>query len=664
MSSVSATSKIPSILRRRYSKCKELFDPVQAAVEVNKNLYRGTFLDSDYEWDYSLVDNQVFPLIRNYLSRSNPSMTKIRLDPRKTDDYEKRQVNQDFVNWELSEILLTTLYYRMYYSGYIAGKGYAKTGWKYEPAVSVQVKDDRGNVQSKKIMRDIINRADAQFVRFNDLLVPNQNNPILYEQPYLIELIQMRVGDMIDENESLEERGENPYWSKKFIEKLRKSGVESKLLDYQMEMVTDTDSKEDFAFKSAYVALMCMHTIDGEDYYMPLQGDETVINTDTESRYWHGHYPFIDFTPFPSDDEYYSPSVVDVTGDIQIASTEVLNQTMTNIRQINTDMWVAGTGASQTPDWQFRKRPDGVIRVVGDPTQVSQIRTQDNTLSALRFSQDLQTKAERTGGISSLYSSGAPNKSVNQTARGAQIIDQNIDQNLKMVIDLFGEQVIKRMGEHFLELNAQYVTEEQVFYVTGRENARDIIAITPEQVTANFDVFVNPESMIKQTPASRQQNLQNLMQVLSSTAQQTGVVLDIVPLVEALIDSYPDMENVEDVVMSVDEKSKRDISLLERGQMPEIKVKDSHLELIIAVNIHFEDNQDQYPEEIAQVFEDYVTKHMRYIQAEQEIQMMSQPQIPQANMGLEGQMTQPGMEQVAGQQEGLPSEGYDLGQIV
>jgi hypothetical protein len=659
-------SKIPSIVRRRYQKTKELSQEVFDKVEINKNLYHGIInVDDNYEWDYSLVDPHVFPLVRNYLSRSNPSFTKIRLEARKFQDFEKRQINQDFLNWELGEILLTTLYYRMYFSAYVAGRGYAKTGWKYEPAIEIKVKDENGKVTTQKTMRDIINRADAKFVRFNDLLIPNRNEPLLYSQPYVIELIQQRVGDMLDENNSLEERGEKPYWDKKWLNKLKKSGVTGKLLDYQMEMATDADSKEDMAFKSAYVAMMCMHTLEGDVYYLPIDGEDEVLNTDTTNRYWHGHYPYIDFCPFPEDDEYYSPALVDIVGDLQIAATEVLNQTLTNIRQINTDMWIAGSDASQTPDWQFSKRPSGIIRVAGDASQVQQVRTQDNTMPAMRFADSLQTKIERSGGISSLYSSGAPSQNINQTARGAQIIEQNIDSNMRMIIDLFGEQVIKRTGEHFLSLNAQYVTEEQSFFVTGKKGVREVVTLDPEQVTANFDVYVNAERMVKQTPASLQANMQNLITTLASQANQAQVQLDFVPLFESLIDAYPEMENVEDIVMSVDEKAKRDAAMLERGQMPEIKVRDPHQDLIMAINIHFEENQMMYPEEIKSLFEKYVERHMRYIQSQQEIQAMTQPQIPQ---GMDPAAMQQSMvstpSEMAGLQEGIPNQGYDLGSIL
>ena len=664
---MATNSKISDLIQRRYQKTKELSQDAFDKVEVNKNLYKGIInVDETYEWDYSLVDPHVFPLVRNYLSRSNPSMSALRLDVRRDTDYEVRQVNQDFLNWEIGELMATTLYYRMFFSAYLAGRGYSKTGWKYEKAVEIQEKDAQGNITRTKVLRDITNRAEAKFVRFNNILIPDRNCPILQEQPYILELMQLRIGDMLDENEYLETHGDKAFWNKKFLNNLKRTGVTGKLLEYEMERATDADGKDEMAFRSAMLPVICMHTKDGEVFYKPLQDTEDIINEDTNNRYWHGHYPYIDFCPFPEDDEYYNLALVDVVGDLQIAATEVLNQTLTNIRQINNDMWVVGSSGAQTPDWAFRKRPDGVIRVMGDTSQVQQIRTQDNTRSAILMGDTLGTKIEKAGGIGSLYSSGAAgNTTINQTARGAQIIDANIDTNMKMIIDLFGEQVLKPTGEHFLELNAQYVTEEQTFSVTGKRGVRQLMSISPDQINANFIVTANPDKIQKQTPASRQASLQNTITVLQDiqTRSQGAIQIDLVPTVEALIDATPEMEDVSDVIITIDEKAKRDANMLMRGQMPEILIRDAHEDLIVAVNVQFQ-NVETLPPESQQLLEEYVNKHMAYIKSQQEVALMKQPPVPQG-MGNEGMQNAMNFDPNIAASQGLPGqEGYNLNTIV
>jgi hypothetical protein len=79
----SQDKRYAEIIRNRLNKARELTQEVFDRVELNRNLYKGILtVDDTYEWDYSLVDQQVFPLIRNYIARSNPSMTKVRLEGR------------------------------------------------------------------------------------------------------------------------------------------------------------------------------------------------------------------------------------------------------------------------------------------------------------------------------------------------------------------------------------------------------------------------------------------------------------------------------------------------------------------------------------------------------------------------------------------------------
>lgn len=664
-------STLAGIVRRRYNKARELFDPVADRVEVNRNLYKGYIqTDDQYEWDYSLVDQQVFPLIRNYIARSNPSMTKVRLEARNSEDFEKRQINQDVVNWEIDQLPLTTLLTRAFFSNYIAGRAYFKTGWKYDPKIVMK------NGEYEYTMRPLINRANLEFVPFNRILIPNRNIPSIYEQPYYLEPQQLRIGDMIKDNETYGYE----YWDKKFINRLRKAGVTSKALDFEADFVTDADTMDEITFQAATFPAVCMHTLEGEVLYIPLiQGEDIIINKNRENPFWHNHYNIIEMVAFPEDDEYFSMSVVDATGDFQIAGTEVLNQMLTNIRSINNNMWITGATQASTPDWQFKQRPSGVIRVVGDPTDVVAVRPNDATRSMLAVGQDIAGKFEKVGGISSLYSSGAGSQQINQTARGAQVIDKNIDTNVQMILDLFGEQVLKKIGEHFCELNAQFITEEQTFAITDKKGVQSEVTVSPDQVSANFNVYTYPEAMIKQTPASRQASLQNLLGVVNKEVLPTGVQVDVVPLVENLIDSYPEMENVDDIVVSIDEKAKRDILMLERGQLPEIKVRDPHQELVQVGTIHFEENQANYSPEIQQLFQKYVEKHMRYLQAEQEIAAMTKPQPPKINESLNYKDAPPDIQrQIEGAAGMTPSQtnvpvqdntgtgqpnGYNLGQI-
>lgn len=616
-----ADKKLPGIIHEAYEKITTRDSEIFSDVEVFKNLYRSRMqVEEGYEYDYSLVDPHGFPVIRNYISRNNPSSAKIQLEARGPEDFKKRQINQEFINWELGEINITDLFVRMVFGGTIAGRSFAKTSWMYQKEQKIKVIGDAKEQERLYTMKSLTNRADVNYVRFQDIRIPNRNIPILTQQPYIIEVVSKRIGEMLDENKYLEESGDDYYWDKDFLKKLKDVDYVNNNQKYTVEVPSFSDSPSEAVYRASYVELLCFHTIDGELHYVPMDKTlgEKSVNKTKENPYWHGHYPYIDFTPFPEDDEFYSSGVMEQIADLQIASSEMLNQTMTNVRAVNNNMWIAGTDAAQTPDWEFMSKPNGIIRVVGDVSQVQQVRTADNAFTGLRIMQELQNRIERTSGISSMYSSGASGSQINQTARGAQIINQNMETNIEMMVDLFGSQVLKPLGEHFLELNAQYVQEDQVFYVT-KKKARDAMTISPEFVSANFEVYVNSERMIKQTPSNRQASLQNLIMITNQNAKQAGVEVDMVPLFKAWYDAYPEMENIDDLVISVDDKAIRDIDDMEHGQEVAIKSRDMHKELYTLVSMHLQDHVEEYDDEIIALFVNYLEQHQKFIVQEQQL---------------------------------------------
>lgn len=654
--------KIADIVNGRFRKMKDICDPIFEAKQLNMALYTGEYyppVDSDTE--YNLTDPQVFPIIRNYLSRSN-IQTKIRLDARTSEDYEIREINQAALNWELQEIAMTRLYYNIFFSAFNKGKGYFETCWLHEPGIEIEELDENGKVIRTKIMRNIVNRANAKYVPFESVLVPDPNITVIREQPYYGRELNITIGEMLDKNEALLEGGEEAYWDEKWLKNAREKGVDKKVLDYQIEFVDDNSdiSKEDLAFRAAKVPLRMMETKSGDVFYVPV-GEDRPINNKREREYWHGHYSIGDFSAFPEDDNYFPMAVTDVIADLQIANSELLNIGLTNLRQSTYQMWISGTPAAQTPDWMFQTRPNGVIRTMGDPTQIQPIRVTDVSRQTENFSQGVSNRIEKATGISSMYASGAGGTNINQTARGAQIIDANIDTNMKMIIDNFREQVVKTIATDFLELNAQYITEEQTFNISGKRGMSELVHVDPSRISANFDVHVNEQPMADQTPASKQASIQNTIQVLQNISNQSqgAVQVDVIPAVEALVDVTPELEGTGEIVVSVDEKGRRDIASLLRGQMPEIKVRDAHMELMQIVSIYVENNE--LPPEAEELFTQYVEKHMQFIQSQQEIQqtmnLLNQQQIEQQQVG---QMANP---EVVGDQEGTSNEGYNLGQI-
>lgn len=617
----SGDAKIASIIRNRFTKLHadqtEIFDEV----EKYHAMYRSIMTQDDaYPWEYQYVDPQVFPLVRNTLARLNPDGMQVYLEAREQMDDEARQMNQETVNWELGENNKTMVLYYFLFRGLLAGRGYLSTGWHYEPAIVIQPDGSR-----EKKLHDIINRAEAKNVRFQDMFIPNRNIPDIYEQPYLIERVSMRYGDMIDDNKVQEKE----VWKDEILKYIKDKKIFTTQVDYGVDLIEDEGvSKDDRFLRSQYVALLKMQTKDGDCFYILEDGKDTIVNKDNGSEYLHNHYNYIDWAPFPEDDEYFSLGIVQPVADLQEALSSTLNQYLTTARNAGNPMTlVGGTANEQTPDWMFVKRPNGVVRIKGDINQIREYATADPSQSMLGMRSELQRTFERASSMSSLYSSGVATGAagqINTTAKGASIINSNIDTNMQLLVSVFGAMGLKRIGEHFLELNAQYMLEEQVIRITGKDGNSELINVNPEEVSANFDVIVSEKSMLRQTPEMRQATLINIKGVLDD---EKDVQLNKKPVIKALLEAHPDTQDLSsEVVVDVESISAEHIASLEKGIMPEVTHEDQHKTLITLAQKHLMDTQ--YPDETLDLFNQYMNELRKWISASNPNLLQAPPPEP------------------------------------
>jgi hypothetical protein len=604
----SGDAKIASIIRNRFTKLHS--DQVEIFDEVEKfhAMYRSIMTqDESYPWEYQYVDPQIFPLLRNTLARLNPDGMQIYLEGREEMDDAVRRVNQELVNWELGENSKTMVLYRNLFRGLLAGRAYLSTGWHYEPSIVISPDGTK-----QKMLHDIVNRAEVKNVRFQDMFIPNRNIPELYEQPYLIERVSMSYGDMEDDNEMQERE----VWKKDALKYIKDKKVFSTQVDYGVDLIQEDGlSKDDRFIRSQYVSLIKMQTKDGDCFYILEDGKDTIVNTDDGSEYLHNHYNYIDWAPFPEDDEYFSLGIVQPVADLQEAMSSVLNQYLTTSRNAGNPMTIiGGTANEQTPDWMFVKRPNGIVRVKGDINQIREYATADPSPSMLNMRNELQRTFERASSMSSLYSSGVATGAagqINTTARGASIINQNIDTNMQLLVSIFGAMALRRIGEHFLELNAQYITEEQVIRITGKSRQSELLKVSPDEVSANFDVLVSEKSMLRQTPEMRQATLLNIKGALD---KETQVKLDKRPIYKAILEANPDTQDLaEEVIVDTEFVSEEHINSLLKGIVPEVSPEDDHKMLIMLVQKHLMDND--YDDSMLDLFNQYMNELRKWVSA-------------------------------------------------
>jgi hypothetical protein len=645
--------KYAGIIRNRYTKLHSDHTPIFDEVERYHQMYRVALEQPDkWEWDYTYTDPVVFYLIRNVMSKLNPEAFRVKLEARNERDIPAKEINQQIINWELSEMAKTLLFYNFIFRGILAGRTYMKTGWEFNKGVTIKINDDK-----QKIMRDIVNRGTAMNIRFQDLFIPNRNIPTMEDQPYIIERIMMRYGEMLDENEA---QGRE-VWKKQYLDKIKEKKMFETKMDYGIDLVQTDDgehSKEDTFIRSQYVSLIKMRTHDHEEFYIPAKDEDWILNKETDCKYWHGHYEYISWAPFPEDDDFFSMGFVQPIADFQESLTETLNQYLTNARKAGNPMWIAGSSASQTPDWMFVNRPDGIIRVQGDPNQVTQVRHIDTAETMITMRRELMTSFERTVGMSSMLQAGVGGGNtpqLNKTATGARIMDSNMETNIQMLITLLGSQALSKLGEHLLELNAQYITEEQQIKITDR-NGIQYVNVHPEQITANFDVMATPDTMTKDNPVVKQAQLLNLKGTIDA---EKDVKFDKKPIWKAIFAAFPEMESIDNMILDPEQQAKEAIQLMLDGVEPEITINMDHKAVATLVQVFMLSNEE-LDEQTLLLFTKYLDNLRKYTEAQKVLFTMEQPLTPTDPKAMMPQMGSMGADMGGGAPRPLPTGEQDL----
>lgn len=634
--------KIASLIKSRWntlsSDNRDVLDRNATYTDMYKSILN---FDEAYPWDYRIVDPAIFQLLRTMMSRLNPDNARVNLLARNQAAAEHRERNQQVLNWELSEMKKTMVFYYAILRGLLAGRSYLSTGWLYSPAIKI-----KSDITGKEefALRDIVNRAFAKNIRFDDILIPNRNIPDIQEQPYILEHMALRFGEMLDDNK------EKEMWIPSVLDNIKKKKMFISKIEGGFDLPSESTygvKDEDQYIRNQYVGLIKMTTKDNDVFYtFDEKGNDEIINKDTTNPYWHGHYPYLSFAPFPMDDDFYSQGIVQPLEDLEIALTSALNQYLTNARKAGNPMWIAGANAAQTPDWQFVNRPDGIIRVAGDANQIRQAPINDTSQLMTNLRNELSMLFEKSSSISSLYSSGVSTSGtsqINKTATGAKVIDSNIDINMQMLISLFGCQILAGIGEHFLELNAQYITEEQEIRISGEKDA-GFIRIKPEEITANFDVIANPDTITKTSPVVRQASLLNLKSTMDA---EKNLQLDSKPIWKAIFASYPEIEEVdEDIIIDPEVEAQKAIDAIEKGIEPTTNWNQNHKAIRKIIQFHLLSVQDSLSDEQVVMFTNYIDELTKWIDADKTVVTMEQQEMltdPTANpmMGASGQNIDP-----------------------
>lgn len=245
-----------------------------------------------------------------------------------------------------------------------------------------------------------------------------------------------------------------------------------------------------------------------------------------ENPYDHSEKPFVRIVDYLAEHEFWGIGEIEPLEGLQDLQNALVNSRVDNVRLVLNAMFAVNTqNVEDLRDLQMR--PGGIIRLKGDfrPEEVLQrIDLGDVTGSAFTESQQVSDTIEKVSGVSA-YQMGLDSPSLNETATGVAIIQEQGASRFGLKSKLAELMGFKRVFRHYGSILQQFTTEERLIRLAGTQidpmtgqSTPNWGTFSPEDLQGALDYDIQSESST-QTQTMRQEQKLNLLALLGQYAQ-------------------------------------------------------------------------------------------------------------------------------------------------
>jgi len=260
---------------------------------------------------------------------------------------------------------------------------------------------------------------------------------------------------------------------------------------------------------------------------------------------WHGKLPFIVATPVPDLYSMEGMSEVELIMDIQAAIWTFLNQRLDNVRLISNAIVMIRDTMDDPEKLIFEP---GAIWPVRDPQEVMLwTPNQDITKSSLEAEAELKSDLLNLTAAMQYLGGASPDEMQNNTATGINIMSNNaMNRVLTKRQRIFDS--LKDKGYQEIGLNQQLWQGPIEIRLPGlsKEVPWDFKEVHVQDILCDYSYEIEEatESMNRQERRTEAMQLVQVIAPLVELGMQTGVLINIQPLVERLLESF-DIKNTE-----------------------------------------------------------------------------------------------------------------------
>ncbi len=266
-------------------------------------------------------------------------------------------------------------------------------------------------------------------------------------------------------------------------------------------------------------------------------GNRTVLLADRANPFWNGRMPFVVCSAMPDAFQIPGISVVEALAQLQDMLWTLQNQRLDVVRMLANLITVIRSDVDDPDSFEWAPNAQWFVE---DPGQVDTLKM-DPTVAQITLQSEGMIKGDLQNIMGGLpMASGADSQTIDQqTATGVSIITtiaQRIIQSRKQHY-LWA---YAKLGKHFLLLYQQFLRDERVIKIVGRNGAAAYRTISPLEIQGDYDVMIDvtSDSLLRQ---ERRAESQSLLQIAAQTAQVfavSGAPLNLKAFMEKTLDAY------------------------------------------------------------------------------------------------------------------------------
>lgn len=468
---------IAEIISERFKLSKQYLDPIHAKMNGQEEMYRNYINAQDYPHGAKVFDPRIFRVIETIVPRLVATEPIGTFYPKGKGEESTAMILKAMLRHDWNKVDMFEKLVKFYKGILIFGTGFGRIYWDYQESYKLRMvptEVDGKMVWSPKGV-ERVKTVQADNPNFEPLNMydcfPDPNATSLENMRWFIYRRFKSLQELKDENNT---RGYEHYKNLDVLEReynaneQNGAGIEND--GYYREHRRTMLQTQEFIGKDSTnqdIVILTQFTKEGWADICPEFGN--IVIRECENPYFHAELPIVYAIDYPYPNELYGMGEIEPIERLQRAINAVLNQRLDNVQLTLNTMWKVRKGADVDMG-SLISRPGNII-TTADMDAVSPIQIPDVTGSTFVNTMTYLTSALQNGSGITDFTVGLNNSAntINQTATGVRLIQQEANAQFKLKIQLLNKMVIERIANQWKDLRLQFTTSEEKFRIIGKD---------------------------------------------------------------------------------------------------------------------------------------------------------------------------------------------------